>query len=166
MDMFHLPIRAIVIEGEPPIDLDDVVDEEERGPCDDLIDPWGSFILCRKCLTHHLAWWSKNLGYYECQKCWHFHVTQEWLDALAAKELQERIDKVKKASQRDDDEAGIIGPPWVWFYEKPKISHRHISTSRSMTMVRWRTKCLSLQQVYYMESEAIGSPSVWLVGKI
>lgn len=126
MDVFHLPIRAIVIEGEPPIDLDNVIDEEDRDPCDDPIDPWGAFILCRRCLTHHLAWWSKNLGYYECQKCWHFHVTQEWLEAMAENELQAKIDKVKKTPDRDESEPGIIGPPWLWFVRNLNFTSTHV----------------------------------------
>ncbi len=70
----------------------------ERDPCDDPIDPWGAFIKCQKCLAHHLTWWAKTLGYYECTKCWHLHVTQEWLDRVEAEERQKKAElKVDKS---------------------------------------------------------------------
>jgi hypothetical protein len=45
-----------------------------------------------------LTWWAKNLGYYECTKCWHLHVTQEWLDRVEAEEKQKKAElKVDKS---------------------------------------------------------------------
>jgi hypothetical protein len=72
-----------VCKDEAPPDPEEMP-IRERDPCDDPIDPWGAFIKCQKCLAHHLTWWAKNLGYYECTKCWHLHVTQEWLDRVEA----------------------------------------------------------------------------------
>ncbi|KAG0578640.1 hypothetical protein KC19_4G038500 [Ceratodon purpureus] len=99
-DVYTLTIKAIVISGVAPPDPDDQIEVVERNPCDEPIDPWGTFILCRRCLTHHLHWWSKNWGLYECTKCWHFHITQEWLDAIAEKARQKRLaDEAKKANR-------------------------------------------------------------------
>lgn len=99
-DVYTLIIKAFVIKEVAPPDPDDQIEVVERNPCDEPIDPWGTFILCRKCLVHHMHWWSKNWGLYECTKCWHFHITQEWLDAIAKKAQQKRLaDEAKKANR-------------------------------------------------------------------
>jgi hypothetical protein len=86
-----------VCKDEAPPDPEEMP-IRERDPCDDPIDPWGAFIKCQKCLSHHLTWWAKNLGYYECTKCWHLHVTQEWLDRVEAEEKQKKAElKVDKS---------------------------------------------------------------------
>jgi len=99
-DVYSITIRAFVINGVAPLDHDDHIEEIVQNPCDEPIDPWGSLILCRRCLTHHLHWWSKNWGLYECTKCWNFHITQEWLDAIVEKARQKRLhDEAKKANR-------------------------------------------------------------------